>query len=160
MWDLGALTIAQQATQGVYADAMAGYIEWLAPKAPDLVRVLSQQLVEWRQVLTRGGEHARIPESLAHLCLGLENLLQWGREVGGVSDNEFGKLWQRCSDSARHAGPLAGRRGGGAAGNARLPAGALRAARNGRRAASRLRAPQRTAAAEVMSSGGRMDAAI
>src|SRR5262249_54007387 len=94
--DLQALTIAQQrAAEGVYADAMTGYIESLASRAPELPAFLSEKLVEWRQVLTRGGEHARIPEGLAHLCLGLETLLQWARDIDAVSEEVFGQIWQR-----------------------------------------------------------------
>jgi Domain of unknown function (DUF3854)/Domain of unknown function (DUF927) len=98
--DLQALTVAQErAARGVYADAMTGYIEWLTPQANDLPSLLSQNLVEWRRVLTQGAEHARIPESLAHLCLGLEMLLHWARELDAISDEQSGRIWTRSQSA-------------------------------------------------------------
>jgi hypothetical protein len=94
--DLEALTIAQKrAAEGVYADAMTGYIEWLAPQAAELPAVLSQELVQWRHVFTQGAEHARIPKGLAHLALGLDRALQWAREIKAISDEQFGRIWSR-----------------------------------------------------------------
>jgi hypothetical protein len=71
-----------QAKAGVYAEAMAGYIQWLARQDHLGARIME------RQNSLRGeatGTHARTPENIASLMLGIETMLQYAVAVEAIT---------------------------------------------------------------------------
>jgi hypothetical protein len=81
--DLGVLTEVQQAAaQGLLASAMSGYLLWLAPRMAELKESLPERLRELRAEATGAGAHARTPDAVASLALGLETFLEFARSRG------------------------------------------------------------------------------
>lgn len=95
------LTPAQKtADEGVYAQAMAGYVQWLAARyegGEDWPAELKAELGKVRDVLaTELNGHARAPEALAGLLLGMRWFLRYAQEIGAVSEEEKEELYKRC----------------------------------------------------------------
>lgn len=95
------LTPAQKtAEKGVYAQAMAGYVQWLAARyedGEDWPGALKTELGKVRDVLaTELNGHARAPEAIAGLLLGMRWFLRYAQEIGAVSEEEKEELYKRC----------------------------------------------------------------
>jgi hypothetical protein len=74
-----------QARQGLYAEAMAGYIQWLARQDHLGARLTA------RQKSLRGeatGTHARTPENIASLMLGVETMLQYAVAMEAITPQQ------------------------------------------------------------------------
>jgi hypothetical protein len=74
-----------QAKAGLYAEAMAGYIQWLARQDH-----LGSRLTA-RQNSLRGeatGSHARTPENIASLMLGIETMLQFAVAIEAITPQQ------------------------------------------------------------------------
>ncbi len=88
-WDV--LTKAQQAgAQGLYAQAMAGYLCWLADQYESIQRNFQRNLAEVREDAVRSSAHMRTPEIVANLAIGL----YWFRlyaETHGIFTKEEGR---------------------------------------------------------------------
>ena len=94
--DLQKLTEAQEdAASGLLAQAMAGYLQWLAPQVEKLKESLPDRQKELRS-LTRTGEvqHDRTPDIQASLALGLEMFLEFAHACGAITNEEKAALWQ------------------------------------------------------------------
>jgi hypothetical protein len=96
--DLPLLTRAQaDAAQGLYAQAMAAFIRWLAPQMDKLKATLPQRARELREEIRRESwDHDKIPDNLASLLLGLETYWMFATEVGALSQEEDGELYARA----------------------------------------------------------------
>jgi hypothetical protein len=95
------LTPAQKAAEaGVYAQAMAGYVQWLAGRyegGEDWPAELKAELGEVRDVVAKElNGHARAPEAVAGLLLGMRWFLRYAQEIGAVSEEEKKHLYDRC----------------------------------------------------------------
>ena len=89
--DLDQLTILQQAAaDGLLAQAMAGYIRWLAPQVDELKRELPGRLFVLRRRVrdTANLGHDRTPAILASLALGLEVFVRFAQEIGVLGTDE------------------------------------------------------------------------
>ena len=85
--DAAKLTNLQRhASSGLLAEAMAAYIGWLAGQADTLADTLATELAELRAQLT--GVHARTPDNLASLLLGLHRFLTFAVSVGALTNEE------------------------------------------------------------------------
>jgi len=94
--DARRLTACQQdAAEGLYAQAMAGFIQWLAPQLDMIHARLRSEVGELRAKVLAQGQHARTPEIVANLAIGLRYLLGFARAVGALSKTEQEELWQR-----------------------------------------------------------------
>ena len=94
--DFPRLTARQrEASSGVYAWAMAGYVRWLAHRYEAITCGMRQELDELRGVSERLGQHRRTPEIVANLALGLRYLLRFARDAEAVSPREAEDLWRR-----------------------------------------------------------------
>ena len=105
--DLRRLTQAQNdAREGRLAQAMAGYVKWLAPQLDDLrkgLRVRQEKLrTEARGQLTKS--HDRTPENIASLALGLEMFLRFAEDKGALTPEEREELWQGGWETLLQAG--------------------------------------------------------
>jgi hypothetical protein len=97
--DFDRLTQAQQdASAGLYAQAMAGFVKWLAPQYETIRRDLVRKRDELRDWFSRNakGEHRRNPTLFADLSLGFRNFLRYARHLGVLTHEEGGVLWVRC----------------------------------------------------------------
>jgi hypothetical protein len=93
-WQL--LTSCQtQARTGVYAQAMAGYLSWLASRYSELRRRLPNTLAQLREAARVGSQHQRTPVIIANLALGLRYLLVYAQDVGVITVDEQHDLWRR-----------------------------------------------------------------
>jgi hypothetical protein len=73
---------------------MAGYIGWLASQMDTLPAQLRATFEEARALATSGG-HLRVPETLAHMYLGLNAGLCYAEEVGACSADQADELRER-----------------------------------------------------------------
>jgi len=95
------LTLAQKiADEGVYAQAMAGYVQWLAARyeaASTWPAELKDELGSVRNALAKeAAGHARAPEAAAGLLLGMRWFLRYAREIGAITEEETKDLYGRC----------------------------------------------------------------
>lgn len=95
--DLEQLTLAQaMAREGQYAQAMAGYLQWLAPQMDELRISLRTLHEELRQAARRGGAvHDRVPDNVVSLALGLYHFLRFAAEVGAITTTELSEHWEQ-----------------------------------------------------------------
>lgn len=78
-----------KANAGVLAHAMRGFIEWLSPEITSLKTSLPNAFHEVHAAaLSRSQTHLRMPETIAHLYLGLDLGLQYATEVGALNLDE------------------------------------------------------------------------
>jgi hypothetical protein len=97
--DLANLTRCQQdARNGLYAAALAGYLQSLAPNIEAIRDGLQNEFAAIRDDLLRttGSAHARTPGIVADLLLGIKYLLQFALEVGAISQSECNYLRLRA----------------------------------------------------------------
>ncbi len=93
--DLAVMTELQKAAAGgVLAAVMSGYIQWLAPQMDDLKERLPERLRESRAAAAGAGAHARTPDTVASLALGLRAFLKFALEVEAITKNRAEELWQ------------------------------------------------------------------
>lgn len=95
--NLELLTLAQTtAREGRYAQAMASYVQWLAPQLDELRVSLRTLHEELRQAARRGGAvHDRVPDNVVGLALGLYHFLRFAAEVGVITSAELDEHWAR-----------------------------------------------------------------
>ncbi len=101
--DLANLTKTQsQAADGVYAQAMSGYIRWLAPQIDELKKLLPARQQELRaQARSNGVAHDRTPDITASLFVGLETFLRFAAETGAVEQDDCSALLREGWDVLR-----------------------------------------------------------
>lgn len=81
------------ALAGVYAQALSGFIRWVAARYEKIREEIHQQFVDLRARFA--GEHKRIPANAAQLALGLRFFLNFAEDVGALSQGEADQLWLR-----------------------------------------------------------------
>jgi hypothetical protein len=90
------LSVCQRdATTGLYAKALAGFIRWLASQLDAIRGRLRAELAELRDQARGDGQHARTPGIVADLALGLRYLLDFALAAGAISETERAELWRR-----------------------------------------------------------------
>jgi hypothetical protein len=93
-WDK--LTVCQQhAASGCYAEALAGFLQWLAPQYDGVREGLRGELVKIREKAARGVQHKRTPEIVANLGLGVRYFLAYAVEKGAITTDERDALAKR-----------------------------------------------------------------
>jgi hypothetical protein len=92
-WDT--LTLCQdKAAAGVYAQALAGFVQWLAPRYGEVAHGLPTELRTLRQQVLQG-EHRRTPDIVAHLAVGMRYLLVYAHDCGALVEEECRTYWER-----------------------------------------------------------------
>jgi hypothetical protein len=84
------------AAQGVYALAMAGYVQWIASRLdqdPGFPAALQRVRNEFRTKLTTEGQHRRVPEAAASLLLGWGTFLRFAEEIHALSADESKSIY-------------------------------------------------------------------
>src|SRR5262249_18488459 len=62
----------QDAAEGLYAAAFAGFVRWLAPRLDEVRGEMPRRLAALREEATASGHHKRTPGMVANLFFGLE----------------------------------------------------------------------------------------
>ena len=90
------LTACQKdAADGLYALTLAHFLKRLAPAYDELRGRLRAEAAGLRDEVLDCGQHARTPDIVAHLALGLRHFLCLARNVGAVTEQEAEGLWGR-----------------------------------------------------------------
>jgi len=107
--NLTALSLAQSdAASGIYAEAMAGYITWLAPRITEIQKIgLNGEIVKLRDLL-QCGSHARTAPNLANLACGMVYFLQYAQDIGAIDASQadvlWGRLWNTLIETSKAQG--------------------------------------------------------
>ncbi len=96
--DLARLTEAQDAAAaGLFAQAMAAYVQWLAPQIVALKQLIPARHRELRaDARKQPVSHDRTPDIVASLATGWEMFLRFAREVEAITDDEQTSYWQQA----------------------------------------------------------------
>lgn len=89
--------VQDQASAGLLAQAMRGYIEWLLPQVEGLserLKALYQRFRIWAQE-NLSGVHGRQPEAVAWLLVGYRMALDFWAQAGALEDSAA--LWAHAS---------------------------------------------------------------
>ena len=94
-WEM--LTACQaNAADGLYAQAMAGYLRWLAPRYGEIRKELRSEINKLRERAYHSGQHRRTPDITATLTAGLRYFLDFAQEVEAIDQAQADALWLRC----------------------------------------------------------------
>jgi hypothetical protein len=85
--DLAQLTALQNNTPQL-ARAMRAFVAWLAPMLDELARELPARVAAVRDEFHLAGSHARQPNALAVLSVGIDLALQFAAEIGAISNDD------------------------------------------------------------------------
>src|SRR5215207_6764642 len=83
----------EEAAGGLYAQAMSGFLRWLASRYEKLRSELKKEHAVLREVASTSSQHRRTPGIIADLALGLKYFLLFANEVGALSEAEAEELW-------------------------------------------------------------------
>lgn len=98
------LTACQRdAEAGLYAQAMASYLAWLAPTYDQLRNNLPGRLEGLRAKYSEKGMHARTPEIAANLMVGFETFLRFAEQVVAIDESRRSALTTEAERSFRLA---------------------------------------------------------
>jgi hypothetical protein len=94
-WDR--ITACQEAAAaGLYAQAMSGYIRWLASQYEEIQTGLQAKTSALRDRAYQSGQHRRTPDIVANLAVGLEYFLDFAVSVEAIDGAEHKALQKRC----------------------------------------------------------------
>ena len=98
------LSRAQRAAcRGLYAQALSGYVSWLAPRYSSVREGLDAELAELRTAAQQSTLHRRTPAAIADLAVGLRHYLAYAVDCGAISDEEAESLGKRAWCALRMA---------------------------------------------------------
>jgi hypothetical protein len=99
--DWGWVTACQEhAKKGLFAMAMAGFLQWMAKDYDAIVRTTRDQVRDLHRVFSHDpSTPSRTATILANLLAGLENFLNFATECGAIEEDQFRKLWERAHDA-------------------------------------------------------------
>lgn len=93
--DFEKLTVCQRdAASGLYAQALAAFVRWVAGRAAHLREGLSGEVADLRERAIRSAAHRRTPEIIANLAVGLRHWLDFVRESAAITAQEQDAIWQ------------------------------------------------------------------
>ena len=107
--DMAALTEAQE-TAETLPHALAAYIEWLEPQLGELGKTLPKQWHKHRTSFEESRSHLRLPETLAHLALGIDLLTAFAADRGILKEPEIEQLASRTLTALTSLGLKHGQR--------------------------------------------------
>ena len=84
----------QDAADGLYTQAMSGFLRWLAPQYAAIQAQLRAERGVLAVQVAREGMHRRIPQAVADLGVGLRYFLAFATEAGAITAQERESLWQ------------------------------------------------------------------
>jgi len=86
----------EEAAAGRYAQAMAGFIQWLASEYGAVRGRLKGEVAAIRERATQAGAHRRTPDIVANLMLGFRYYLAFAHEIGAINTQDQEALEQEC----------------------------------------------------------------
>jgi len=93
--NLERLTLCQRdAVAGLYAQATAAFVRWLAPQYGEIIGCLPTERSALREAVIAAGVHPRTPGVIADLALGLRYFLRFAMSTGALEGDEAERLWQ------------------------------------------------------------------
>lgn len=93
----------EAAREGFYAQAMAGYLSWLAPRYEEVQKRRQARTVELRSKATAATQHRRTPSIVADLAFGMETFLAFAQEAGALDAAEVQAFWDRTWEALGEA---------------------------------------------------------
>ncbi len=84
------------AASGKYAQAMAGFIRWLAPNYDAIQKNWPNKLDALRTDAAGVGDHARTPSIVAELSLGFRWFAKFAADIGAITQTERRSLVKDC----------------------------------------------------------------
>jgi hypothetical protein len=96
----------KDASAGLCAAAMAGYIHWLAPQYDAICARLHHEREQLRDQARSDGQHARTPTMVADLMVGWKYFLDFALSVGAINDDRHGELYATGWEALQEAGAL------------------------------------------------------
>ena len=99
-WDLLS-RLQRDAEKGHFAQAMSGYIQWLAQRYATLRSEFKSRVAEIRGERGDPEKHRRTSDIEAQLLVAMGHFLDFAQEVGAVHADERERLWQRAFRAIR-----------------------------------------------------------
>ncbi|MBO0796387.1 MAG: hypothetical protein J2P36_36310, partial [Ktedonobacteraceae bacterium] len=90
--------LQQDARSGLFANAMAGFIEWLAPQIESIQSCMPDLIATEREQLRIEG-HARAGTNTANMMLGIKLFLRFACESGALTAQEAQAYLTRCASA-------------------------------------------------------------
>jgi hypothetical protein len=91
------LTCRQRdASEGLYAQAMAGFIQWLACRFNNVRKQLPEHLAQHRELAASSDQHKRTPDIVANLYFGVDQFVRFAVSVGALTTKEAKQLRERA----------------------------------------------------------------
>ena len=84
------------AANGSFAQAMAGYIKYLAGRYESFVERMKADIARVRDEISAEGCHRRTPTNIAELVVGFGLFLEFATEVGAITLEQASGLFSRC----------------------------------------------------------------
>ena len=84
------------ASRGLYAQALAGFLQWVAPQYEEIKKNLTGNIQKLRSQAVQAGNHRRTPEIVANLFVGLQVFLSFAYQVGAITLEEKQTHENRC----------------------------------------------------------------
>jgi hypothetical protein len=98
------LTACQNDAQaGLYAEAMGGFIQWIAGRYEEVRTAFGRKVAACRSRALLDVAHARTPDMVANLQAGFELYLDFGVHAGAIDTTERDRLAGRCWDALSDA---------------------------------------------------------
>lgn len=85
------------AAAGLYAEAMAGYVQWLAVHHAEVFTTLEHQRNVVAASLAETCRHKRTPRIVADLLVGLKTWLRYAADVGAIPLDQVEPIYTCCS---------------------------------------------------------------
>ena len=85
----------REASSGLYARAMSGFIRWLSGRHEDLGERLKEEQASLRERAGASRQHRRTPGIVADLALGLRHFLLFAHDASAISTEEAREFWER-----------------------------------------------------------------
>jgi hypothetical protein len=82
------------AANGLYTQALAGYLRWLAPQYSAAQQELQRDTSQLRQVAIASAAHRRTPSLVASLAAAWRIFLRFALETGAISEAEARDYWE------------------------------------------------------------------
>lgn len=82
----------EQARKGVYAQVMAGYLQWLAPQMATLPERIATMQAAMRAATVDTQAHRRTPDNLFNLCVGISMFCEYAQAFEAMTKTEANRL--------------------------------------------------------------------
>jgi len=93
----------RDAQRGLYAEAMGGFVQWLAGRYEEARATFDRLVSQYRAVALSDTAHARTPEIVANLQAGFDLYLEFSVASGAVDEAERDCLASQCWEALRAA---------------------------------------------------------